>query len=342
AAWEIDLFGKLAANRAASYNDLLGGQADFQAILLSTSAQTVRTYYQIIELKMQIALLSDMISSYRDYHALVEKRYQRGIVSSLDVYQAQINLAGAKTRLAQAEAGLTSSENALSVLTGTYPGAGSSVERSELPTETTSISPGIPSELLQRRPDVIAAYHRMLAADKRWAEAVASRLPSFSLTGSIGGSSQDLKDALDPEAMIWNAIGNLTVPLFAGGRLKANADRTEAAYRGSAAAYKGAVLNGFREVEDALSRSEHQKTVVEELTKQTEAAANSLKIATDRYLRGVSNYLVVTNAQTGYLNAHSSLITARRGLIDAYINLATALGGDWTLDISEALQTGNK
>jgi NodT family efflux transporter outer membrane factor (OMF) lipoprotein len=331
AAWELDLFGKLAANRAASYNDFLAGQADLQAIILSISSQAVRTYYQIIELKMQTELLNDMVLSFQDYLELVEKRYQRGVVSSLDVYQAQISLSGAKSRLAQLETALVSAENALSVLIGNYPGEGLSIERDELPSEMSSLSPGIPSELLKRRPDVIAAYYRMQAADKRWAEAVASRLPSFGLTGTVGGSSQELKDALDPESMIWNAIGSLTVPLFAGGRLKANADRTEAAFRESAARYKETVLNGFREVENALSKSQQQKVVVDELTIQTEAAANSMKIATDRYLRGVSNYLVVTNAQTAYLNAHSSLITARRELIDTHINLVTALGGDWTV-----------
>ncbi|MCF7810517.1 efflux transporter outer membrane subunit [bacterium] len=342
AAWELDLFGKLAANRAASYNDLSASRADLQAVILSISSQAVRTYYQIVELKMQTALLNDMILSFEEYLELVEKRYQRGTVSSLDVYQAQVNLAGAKSRLAQLETAVVSAQNALSVLTGNYPGEGLEVEKTELPSEITTLSPGIPSELLKRRPDVISAYYKMRAADSRWAEAVASRLPSFSLTGTVGGSSQELKDALDPEAMVWNAIGSLTVPLFAGGRLKANADRTEAAYKASAANYMETVLNGFRDVENALSKNQQQKVVVNELTTQTEAAANSLRIATDRYLRGVSTYLTVTNAQTAYLNAHSSLISARRELIDAQINLVTALGGDWTTDIAEELQTGNK
>ena len=145
----------------------------------------------------------------------------------------------------------------------------------------------------------------------------------------MGGGSDELKKALDPNAMVWNAIGNLVLPIFEGGRRKANADRTQAAYVEQVAGYKQSILNAFREVEDALVKGKEQLVIVSELEKQVRAAESSLDIATDRYLRGLATYLQVVNAQTAYFNAGSNLITACRDLIDSRISLVTALGGSW-------------
>lgn len=328
--YEVDFWGRLSSNRNAAYEDLMASENDLRTFILSISAQTVRTYYGIVALRYQLNLSSQTVESYVAYLDLVRSRYERGITSSLDVYQAQINLASAQSRHAQLEANVATAEHALSVMLSRYPDENWFASDKLLPQDLNEIGEGIPSELIQRRPDVQSALHRIQAADRRWAEAVASRFPSFSLTARMGGSSDDLSDALNPDAMVWNAVGSLVVPIFQGGRLLANSERAEAGYDEQLARYKETVLNAFREVEDALVRGQKQLITVAELEKQAEAAGNLLTIATDRYLQGLTSYLQVVNAQTAYFNASSGLISARRDLIETRIGLITALGGSWT------------
>ncbi len=327
--YELDLWGKLSANRQAAYQDLLANTESLEAFKLSLSAQLAKAYYGVVSLQLQLDLSEKTVESYKAYNKLVQGRYDRGVTSSLDVYQAQINLAGAESRKAQLEAGLSTAEHGLSVLLGRYPEADILSKQITLPLIMNPISEGLPSELIQRRPDVRSVYHRMIASDRRWAEAIASRFPSFSLTATLGGRSDELSTALDPNSMLWSAIGGLAIPIFQGGKLKANADRTQAAYDEQVAGYKLAVLTAFMEVENALVRGEKQLKTVSKLEEQVSAAESSLGIATDRYLRGLATYLQVVNAQTAYFNASNGLITARKDLIDSRIGLVTALGGAW-------------
>lgn len=338
AAYELDVWGRLSANRGAAIADLEANREDLDAFLISLSAQVSKTYFRIVELNEQVALLDEIIASWEDYLSLVSSRYLNGIVSSVDVYQAEINLSGAIARREQTATTLAITEHAFMALLGEYPDDDLVwLRNAGLPDTTPGISAGLPSELVQRRPDVRAAYYRMTAADKRWAEAVASKFPTFSLTGQVGGSSEQLKDALDPDAMVWNAIGSLVLPVFEGGKRSANARRAEAAYREVAARYRDAVIQSFGDVEDALVKNHNQRIYVNELENQLTSAEKLLEAATDRYMRGLSTYLQVVNAQTTYYNTRSSLISARRELVDYYIELATALGGSWTTEASKNL-----
>ena len=335
--YEIDLWGKLSANRSAAKEDLLAGEADLRAFLISLSSQTVRMYYSLLEAKLQLDLIDKTILAYDGYYQLIKGRYDRGVASALDVYQAESTLAGARSRKSQLEIRHSNIEHGLMVLLGRYPHSGEDIQLpNKMPVFNTKIIPGIPSDVLKHRPDVIAVFHRMRAADKRYAEAVAGLFPSFSLTGGISGSSDQLRDALDPEAMVWNAIANLTAPIFQGGRLKANADRSETVFVEQAAKYKETILNALREVEDALVRVKNQGQYVVDLEKQAESVEQSLNIATDRYFRGLTDYSQVVLVQTSHFNAASNLITAKRELIDSRIDLVTALGGDWTKDFIDS------
>ncbi len=330
AAYELDAWGRLAAGRTAASADLFTGRENLRALTLTLAAQVARTYYIIVELKLQRDLLERTIASYTDSYELVLHRYRRGVAPSLDVYQAETNLAGARAQMALTASNLYTAEHGLAVLLGRYPRCNLVAAGTMLPEGFDDVPPGLPSELVQRRPDVRAAYWKFVAADRRAAEAVAARLPSFSLTGTVTGENDDLADALDPNSMVWNAVGKLILPVFEGGRRKANADRAEAAWREQAASYKQAVLNAFQEVEDALVRANRQKEYIVQLSTQARAAEASLRLATDRYLRGLSDYLPVMVAQATYFNASRGRLSAHRGLVDAHIGLVTALGGGWT------------
>ncbi len=339
ASYEVDLWGKLSARRGAAYADFLASENDLLATVLSMSSQLANSYFQAIEFRAQLELLEQTIQSYESYLELVRKRYSLGVAPSLDVYQAQIALAQARGQKILYEANVASAEHGLSVLLGRYPET-NKIELSQiLPDSLAEIQPGLPSELLERRPDIRASFQRLRAADRRWAEAVANRFPSITLTSSAGANSNDLADIVNPEHIAWNIIGGITLPIFEGGKRKAEADRNAAVFRERAAAYKDVLLNAFREVEDALVRGVTQKQYVHELQAQELAAGNSLRLATDRYMQGVSDYLPVLQAQTNYYTARRSLITARRELASTRVNLVTALGGGWSEDIVEKYVT---
>ncbi len=338
ASYELDLWGRLWSSRDAATADWHAGASDVDAVLLTLSAQVARTYFSLVELRLQDRLLKETVAAYEDSYALVSARYQQGLTASVDVYQAQTNLAAARAQRSQVAASLARAEHELSVLLGRYP-------RQEIvpagergvPASPDSVPPGLPSDLIQRRPDVRAAYWRLLAADRRAAEAVAQRLPTFSLTASITGSDDELSDAFDPAHMIWKTVGNLVLPVFEAGRRKANAERAEAAWEGALAAYEQAVLTAFREVEDALVAGRRQRETVTHLEAQVRAARATLRVATDRYLQGVSDYLPVMVAQSAHLNAQRGLLSAQRALADARVALVTALGGGWMSARTRAL-----
>ncbi len=330
ATYELDVWGKLSANRGAAKADFLAGWEDLRALTLTMSAQVARAYYGVIALRNQYELLSQTVGAYQNSYDLVMNRYRRGVAPSLDVYQAETNLAGAQARLAQVEAAMNTTENSFAILLAGYPRTGIVPGNAEMPVSVKTVPPGVPSELIGRRPDVRGSLYRLVASDKRAAEAVASRLPGFTVTGTITGSDDDIDKLSDPQNMIWTAIGNITMPLFQGGRLKANSDRAKAAWRGSLAAYRQTVLTAYREVEDALISARLNAEYVTGLERQVEAAEASLRLANDNYLRGVGNYLPVLTAQTLYFNSRSNLISARQEHVNIMIDLAVSAGGGWT------------
>lgn len=330
AAYEIDLWGRLKSSRQASAADYRATKLDLNAMALSLSANVAGTYYAIIELKLQLDLMDKTIDFYTANKGMIEGRYRRGLVSSLDLYQAESSLMGALAQKTVIETNLALTENVLAVTLGKYPEADDRIDDLNIPVEFTVPQPGLPSELLKRRPDVMAAYQRLVAADRRAAEAVANRFPSFSLTGSISGGGDDLSAALDTDNMIWKAIGNVTIPIFEGGRRKAGADLAQARWEGELINYKSALLNAFMEVENALITGKNQQENVTYLEAQVKASEAAMRLADNQYLRGIISYLQVVVAQNNYLNAKRSLITARRHLVQSRIQLVTALGGGWT------------
>jgi outer membrane protein, multidrug efflux system len=333
ALYEVDIWGKLDANRAAAKADLLAGTETLRALTMTLAAQVGRTYFRIVELQQQDALLRQTITSYDESLGLVKARYERGISISLDVYQAETTLAAARANHALITGQLATSRNALAALLGHFPGTPLVAADATWPTTAPIVPVGVPSDLLIRRPDVRGAYWDLQAADRRVAEAVANRLPGITLTGAISGRDDDLATALKPDNLIWNAVGGIVAPIFDAGRRSANVDMADAAWQIQTAAFQEALVNAVREVEDALILGRQQEAYLNQLADQVDAASSSLRLARDRYLQGVATYLQVTISQTAYYNSRSKQIGARRGQIDAYIALVTALGGGWTDEI---------
>jgi NodT family efflux transporter outer membrane factor (OMF) lipoprotein len=337
ASFEIDLWRKLASRTAASRLELGASREELKALYLSLSAQVADIYFLAVEQQAQLELTDRNIAAFGDTLQRVESRYREGLVPALDVYQSRQNLASARSRRPQFENSLAAAEHALAVLLGRYPGSKVVENRGTLPPAIPEFPAGLPSRLLSRRPDVEARLLRLEASDARIAAAIAERFPALRLTGSYGGQSTELGDLLGAGNIFWNLLLNLAQPLYDGGRRAAEVDRTRAVFRESLAGYHQSVLTAFREVEDALAAGRTGEERIARLVEAEEASAAALRLALDRYLQGLSEYLPVLTAQGLHFTAQSQLLAARRQLIADRITLARALGGGW---MDEAMHQG--
>lgn len=329
ASFEIDLWHKLASRSEAARLDFGASREELKGLYLSLSAQLADLYYLVVEQRAQLALTDHTIAAFSDTLERVEHRYREGLVPALDVYQSRQNLASARSRRPQFENVLASAEHALAVLLGRYPGPGSVQEPLELPQVLPAFPVGLPSQLLARRPDVEGRLLHLRASDARIAAAVAERFPALRLSGTYGGQSTELQDLLGSGNLFWNLLLNLTQPLYDGGRRAAEVERSRAVFRENLAGYHQSVLAAFRDVEDALAAARTGAERLQRLAEVETASAAALRLALDRYLQGLSDYLPILTAQGLHFDAQSQLLAARRQVIADRISLARALGGEW-------------
>ncbi|WP_432822936.1 efflux transporter outer membrane subunit [Trichloromonas sp.] len=329
AGFELDLWQKLKSRSDAADLDVLASRQDIQSLYLSLTAQLAELYYLAVEQRAQLALTDSTIVSFEDSLARVEDRYRSGLVPAVDVYQARQNLAAAKARRPQVERTLATTEHALAVLLGRYPGPTLSGDSATLPALEKAFAIGLPSQLLTRRPDISAALARLQASDERIGAAIAERFPSFALIGNTGGASGELDTLLSSPNIFWNLLLNLAQPVIDGGRRKAEVERTQAVFRESLAEYHLVVLRAFQEVEDALAQGRTSAERIGLLEARLAAASAARRLALDRYLQGLSDYLPVLTSQATEFDAESQLLAARRQLVSDRIALARGLGGGW-------------
>jgi len=328
AAFEVDLWNRLKSQRAAAEKDFAAVLEDLNTLYLGLSAQLADLYYQAVALRAQLELTDRTIRSSRETLALVERRYQKGLVQSIDVYQARQSLTGARAIRHLNEANLAVMEHAISVLLGRYPDRDSSGKLALIPSTPEAFPAGLPAELIAKRPDLQAALRRIEAADARIATAITERFPRINLIGSYGRSSQDVSAGLI-EGNFWSFLGQLTMPVLDAGRRKAEVERSRAVLEQAVAAYQQQVLVAFREVEDALARNRTTELRIEQLVATESSTAATLRLATNRYRSGLTDYLPVLNAQRTHFEVQSRLLSARQQLLTERISLARALGGNW-------------
>jgi NodT family efflux transporter outer membrane factor (OMF) lipoprotein len=328
AGYEIDLFKKLSSRSQAAEFNYQASQNDLQSLYLSLSAQLADLYFLAIEQRMQLALADQTIAGHSDSLQRVEDRYRLGLVTALDLYQARQNLASARASRLNTEQTLTVAENALAILLGGYPGTQKFSEQAVIPYPPPQLPSGLPAELLQNRPDIRAAYLRVSARDADIAAAIAERFPSINLIGSYGLSQSDLTGTLI-SGDFWSLLLKLSQPLLDGGRRKAEVERNRALFTEALAAYQMTVLRSFQDVENALNANRTLAERIEHLSDQESATRAAQRLALDRYLNGLSDYLPVLAAQIFHFSSQSQLLTAKRQLISQRISLARAIGGSW-------------
>jgi len=328
AAWEPDLWGRIRNTVSASAFEAQATAADLENVRLSVQAELAFDYYQLRALDAEKQLLDSTVVAFQQALELTQVRYQTGIASDEDVAQAETQL---KTTQAQAtDVGILRAqlEHSIAVLTG-QPASTFSISAEPLEATAPAIPIGLPSQLLERRPDVAAAERRVAEANAQIGVTKAALFPSLVLSGSAGFESTSFLNWLTLPARFWSVGPSLAQTLFDAGRRKAVTEQAVAIYDGTAANYRLTVLTAFQEVEDNLAAL---RILSRELQEQNDAVASSqrtLSLSTDRYKAGIDSYLNVITAQTTLLTNQRTSVNLQMEQMTATVELVKALGGGW-------------
>lgn len=330
-AYEVDLWGKLSRAEEAAVADLLASEQNRRTVTQTLIADVVRAWLQIHELRLQVALTEDTIESFASSLTTVRERYRRGLVSALDLHLAGQNLSAARAQLPVFQEQLAAARRRLEILVGRYPAGTLAAGDDEtlMPEPLAPVPAGLPSGLLDRRPDLLAAEAQLAANTARIGQAKAALYPRIALTAEGGTKSNEFEDLFTAGSDAWSLVGNLVMPLINRGATKAQISAAEAQAERAAAAYQAAVLRAFAEVENALDREVFQARQEEDLTASAEQARRSVELAEERYRRGLDSLLTTLESQRRLFNAESQLLTTQRQRRAARVDLILALGGPW-------------
>lgn len=326
-AYELDLWGRVRSTRHAAVYDLESSRESLRAAALSLSATIGSTWYQVVEAKAQVELLSEQLEANRQTLEIVTLSYRGGHVGASDVLRQEQLVEASVGNLELAELRLEVLRNQMAVLVGRVPEEHVDDSRAGFVDLPPLPAAGVPSELLQRRPDVRASEFAVAAASARLGAAVADRFPRISISGNVTSSAATTSDVFTN--WLSNLIGNVTVPLLDGGSRKAEAERQEAGAAEAFHAYRQTVLTALSEVENALAQEQRQTAYLESVDAQRELADAVLERTRDAYRGGQVDYLRVLEALRSQQSLQRQQLTARRELIGYRIDLCRALGGGW-------------
>ena len=327
AGYEVDLWQRLRNQSTAAWLDTLSSRENIKTLYIGLTARLADLYFIAVEQRAQLQLLDAIIASNNDTVERIELRYQLGQSRALEVYQARQELAAARQRRPIFEGGLARTEHAMAVLLGRLPEDNIAGRLASLPDVGEIFSAGLPADLLQRRPDIEAAFIKVKAQDARLAAAIAANFPTLSLTGIYGVAWLDI--GAMTSGTFWSLLASAGQPVFDGGRRKAEAERNRAALREAVANYRQTVLNAFQEVEDGLSDNRTTEVRFNLLKQQESVSIANVRVARDGYYHGINDYLPVLIAERQYFDVQIQVISAHRQLVSDRISLVKALGGDW-------------
>jgi len=330
-SYEVDLWGKLRRATEAAEADLLATEAAFRNVTITLVSDVASFYLLLRDLDERLSIAQRTAASRRESLRIIQARFDKGTVPELDVNQAQIELAIAEVAIAAFERQVVQTENTLAILLGRNPGPVARGLRLEEQTFPPVVPPGLPSELLQRRPDVVVSEEILASETALVGVAEALRYPSITLTGSFGSVSDELSDLNTSEAKVWNIAGGLLAPIFNSGQLEAQAEAQRARMQQALLDYEATLQQAFREVEDALvsMRTFRQEHAARQ--RQVRAARNASRLSRARYDAGVVDYLEVLDSERSLFQAELDESATLRESLDAVVRLYEALGGGWTV-----------
>ncbi len=322
-SWEIDLWGKLRRSKEAARAGLFAQEAYRQSVRISLIGEIVSTYFSLLELDNELKITRDNVAIRQTSLELVRNKMTAGTASGLVVAQAEAELATATTRIPALEMKIGESENYLSILMGEQPHM---IRRGLALAEQISIpavrTPGIPAQLILRRPDVMQAEQSLIAANANIGVARAMMLPSLGISGSIGS-------AFNPANMIYSAFGNLVAPVFGGGYLRAGVNKARAQQEQLLYSYQLTLITAIKEVSDRLLELEKLGETMHSQQKTVKAAQTAFDLSNQLYDAGFASYLDVINAQQSLFAAQINLSMAESNALNSVVSLYSALGGGW-------------
>jgi multidrug efflux system outer membrane protein len=341
ASWEIDLWGRIRRLSEASRAELLASVEARRGVVLSLVASVADNYFLLRGLDEQLVIARRNLASYQDSVKLFELQFSYGQISQMNVQQARTQYETAAATIPQIENLIVQTENAISILLGRNPEPvprGKSIYELVLP----SVPAGVPSQLLENRPDILQAEQNLIAANARIGAARALYFPTISLTGDYGRSSGALRNLFRGPAEIWSYAGSITGPIFTAGAVSGQVKQAEAARQAALLAYQSAIQNAFADVEDALVGRQKLTDQIEAQGRLVTAAKEYERLARLQYDGGYTPYFTVLQAQQQLFPAELEWAQTRASLFSSLVNIYKALGGGWVSEADKLTGTGQE
>jgi multidrug efflux system outer membrane protein len=329
AGYEVDLWGRIRRANEAARAQLLATEAAQQTVRQTLVAQVATAYLSLLELDYELEIAQRTYGVRTNSLTLTKARQEGGVASMQDVHQAQILVASAEASIADTHRRIEQQENELSILLGRNPGSpqrGEGLLRQKL---DVTVPPGLPSDLIDRRPDIRTAEQQLVAANADIGQAKAAFFPKVTLTGFYGYQSVALSDLFKGGSQTWQFGPAVSVPLFTGGALKGNLKLAKAAFEESLARYQKTVQNSFREVSDSLIAYQRTREFGARQEESTQAHRSAADLANVRYEGGVTSYLEVLFSEQELFSAELNLAQARLNELLSVVSLYRSLGGGW-------------
>ena len=332
-AWEIDVWGRIRRATEAARADYLAAEAARRGVLLTLVSDVAQAYFELLELDRELEITQGTTITFQDTLDLFRRRYAGGIGTLLEVSRASAALTQARAGIPELERQIVVKENQLSTLLGRPPSdiAHGALPEGESPAPETPV--GLPSQLLERRPDIQQAEQALVAANADVGVAVANFFPRLGLTSLYGGQSSELENVVKSAGNVWAVAGSLAGPIFQGGRLLASYRATSAAWDEAVERYQQATLRAFAEVSSALVAQEKLKGVQADRDETVKALQTSVALSLQRYNDGIANYFEVLEAEQQLFPAELDLARTQRDELVAVVSLYRTLGGGWRLDV---------
>ncbi|MGH8710711.1 MAG: efflux transporter outer membrane subunit, partial [Burkholderiales bacterium] len=328
AVWEPDLWGRVRRTVESNEASAQASAADLEAVRLSAQAELAQDYIQLRALDTQKQLLDDTVAAYEKSLQLTQNQYAAGIVAKSDVIQAQTQLKSTQAQSIDVGVQRAQFEHAIALLIG-KPASDLTITPAPLTATLPAVPIGMPSDLLERRPDVAAAERLVAAANAQIGVAIAAYFPSLTLSASGGYQSPSWSNWLTVPSRFWAVGPALAETLFDGGLRRAQTDQARAAYDANVAAYRQTVLTGFKEVEDNLAALRILEQEAEVQDEAVQSARQAVALTTNQYKAGTVNYLNVVVVQAAALNNERTAVDILNRRLVASVLLIKALGGGW-------------
>ncbi|MBL9134235.1 MAG: multidrug efflux RND transporter permease subunit [Verrucomicrobiales bacterium] len=341
-SYEVDLWGRVRRSFQSARADAQASAADFHNALLSIQAEVARYYFSLRAVDRQRSVVRESIGLRREARSVLKGRVDAGTAPELDLARADTEVAVAEAELVRLEQQRNSLASALSVLTGSFYPEFELEERSGMAPTLPPVPEALPSDLLERRPDVASAERHLASANARIGMAKAAFFPVLRLTGSAGYASAELDALFSWESRVWSLGPSLSLPIFAGGRNRANLARARSAFDEAVANYRQQVLIAFAEVQELLTAHRLQAEEAEVLQRTHDAAHRTYELARARYEGGIVSYLEVIESQRTLLAVELDMARLHGQRQTVLVQLIKALGGGWHESIVLAVQSGHR